>query len=142
MRFKKTDKGYILRLFKSENLIEELTNFCNNNHIHSGMFHGIGAVLGAELGSYDLVKKEYRFKKLNKPLELISLTGNIALVDRKSFLHVHAVLSDENLTCFGGHLKKAFIGATCEVYLFDFETDIERFYDKEIGLKLLNCDLE
>ncbi len=142
MRFKKTNKGYIIRLLKNENLIEELTNFCNENAIQSGIFYGIGAVLDAELGFYHLDKKEYEFKKLNKPLEIVSLTGNIALVDNKPFLHIHTVLSDIDFSCMGGHLKNAIVGATCEVFLFDFEEDIERIYDEDIGLKLLNCDMK
>lgn len=140
MEFLKSDKGYVVRLEKGERLVEKLTGFCKENNIHSGIFNGIGAVLGAEIGFYNLDKKEYEFKKFDQNLELASLIGNVSLVDQEPYLHIHVVVSDSNLACYGGHLKEATVGATCEIYLDDHGIGISRKYDEEIGLKLLNCD--
>src|SRR4029079_9246490 len=96
VRFIKTDKHYIIRLGKGEKLIEQLTRFCEDNGIHSGFIQGLGGTLSAEIGYYVLEKKEYTFKKIEKLCEIVSLTGNVALVDQKPFLHIHTVLSDEN----------------------------------------------
>jgi predicted DNA-binding protein with PD1-like motif len=139
MKFSKTEKGYIIRLLKGEKIIERLTSFCNQNSIESGVFQGIGAVMSAELGFYHLDKKEYEFKKIENLMEIVSMTGNVALVEGQPFLHIHTVLSDENLQTIGGHLKEAQVGATCELFLTKFETPVERVFDEETGLKLLNC---
>jgi len=104
-------------------------------------FYGIGAVLEAELAFYSLAKKKYIFKKLEKPQEIVSLTGNIALVENKPFLHIHAVLANDDFICSGGHLKEAVVGATGEIYLFSLKDAIERIFDEEIGLKLLDCKI-
>jgi len=140
MTFKKTSKGYIVRLFKGEKIVESLTKFCEDENIASGIFHGIGAVLQAEIGLYNLDKKQYSFTEFNNGMELVSMTGNVALVDSKPFLHIHVVLADDNKKTFGGHLKEGIVGPTCEIYIFNFEEKIKREYDEEIGLKLLNLD--
>jgi len=138
MKLQQTTKGYVLRLNKGEEIMETLTRFCVENKIGSGIFYGIGAVLNAQIGFYHLDKKEYSFKVFDKPLEIVSLTGNVSLVDHEPFLHVHVVLSDEDYRAFGGHLKEARVGATCEVYFFETEIKINRKLDEDIGLKLLD----
>jgi len=141
MVFRKTENGYIIRLIKDEKIVEALTDFCAKENTRSGVFYGIGAVQEAELGFYYLNKKEYKFKKLDRPQEIVSLTGNVALIENKPFLHIHTVLANDDFVCSGGHLKEAVVGATCEIYLFTFKDAMERVFDKEIGLKLLDCKI-
>lgn len=140
MTYSKTDKGYIIRLIRGEKIIETLTQFCKKENIHAGVFHGIGAVENPELGYYHLDTKEYEFRTIEKMLEIVSLTGNVALVDDEPFLHIHTVVSDDTFTTYGGHLKEGTVGATCEVYLTNFGIDIEREFDEETGLKLLSLN--
>lgn len=139
MHYLKTDKGYLIRLLKNENILETLTKFCHEEAIHTATFSGIGAVLEAEVGYYHLEKKEYHFQKIESPMEIVSLQGNVAMVENSPFLHMHIVLGREDLTCVGGHLKEATVGATCEIFLIPLDKTVERVYDEEIGLKLLQC---
>lgn len=140
MTYSKTDKGYIIRLIRGEKIIETLTQFCRKENIHTGVFHGIGAVENPELGYYYLDRKEYKWQRIEKMLEIVSLTGNVALVDDEPFLHIHTVVSDDTFTTYGGHLKEGTVGATCEVYLTNFGIDIEREFDEETGLKLITLN--
>ncbi len=142
MKYTSSEKGYILRLSKGEKIIETLTQFCEDQNIHSGLFHGIGAVENPELGYYHLDRKEYEFRTIEKMLEIVSLTGNVALVDGEPFLHIHTVVSDNTFQTYGGHLKEGTVGATCEIYLTNFGIDIERKFDESTGLKLLSCNQE
>lgn len=134
----KTDKGFIIRLTKGEKIIETLSEFSKNQTIYSGVFQGIGAVLDAQLGFYNLDRKEYEFKKIESLHEIVSMNGNISRVDNQPFLHIHIVLASNNLQCIGGHLKEAAVGATCEIYLTPFDTELTRQFDEETGLKLLS----
>jgi len=142
MQFVKTENYYLIRLEKGEDIIPCLTKFCEENNVLSGVFQGIGAFLSSELGYYNLENKEYSFKKIDKACEIVSLTGNLSVLDGKPFFHIHTVLSDENLACFGGHLKQGTVGATCEIYLLPSVTKIERELDEAIGLKLLCLNKE
>lgn len=140
MQYTKTPQGYLLRLSKGEKLAERLTAFCTEKHITSGFFQAIGALSHAELGYYNLEKKEYVWKTMEGDRELVSLTGNVSLVDNNPFVHMHTVLSDENFSCIGGHLKEGIVGATCEVNIIDLQKEIHREFDEEVGLKLLHCE--
>lgn len=140
MQYRKTDHGYLIRLEKGEEIIATLTRVCQDNGIHAGYLHGLGAALWAELGYYDLDKQEYQFKKVDGLAEIVALNGNVALKDGQPFLHIHAVLADQNLQTFGGHLKEAATGGTCEVYISAFDFDIHRELDEATGLSLLNLE--
>lgn len=140
MQFTKTEKGYLIRLLKGENLVETLTSFCAQQQIHAGVFSAIGSAAKAELGYFNPEKKEFSFTSFTQSLEIVSLWGNVSLVGDKPFLHIHAVLSDDKLACHGGHLKEAVIGPTCEVFLTDLQMTISREYDESIGLNLLQCE--
>jgi len=140
MQYTQTKHGYFIHLQKDEEMHMELIAFCKEKNIQSGVFHGIGAVLSAELGFYHLETKEYAFQQFNEPMEIVSLTGNVALVDGEPFMHIHGVFGDTAYKTVGGHVKEAIVGATCELHLTDTEETVERAQDDSIGLKLWNLD--
>lgn len=140
MNIRDTERGYILKLSRGEKVIETLTNFCASRGIRSGAFTGIGAVKNATIGYYDLAARRYFFKGFPEDREVASMNGNIAMVEGKPYLHVHAVLSkmDDSLSCVGAHLKEADVAVTLEVFLTDYGVSVERRLDEEVGLKLLH----
>jgi len=138
MFYRKIPGGFLIRLKKNEEIVTELTNFCEEQNVQAGFIHGLGAVQSAEIGFYHLNKQEYEFKNIDEDLEIVSLHGNVSLVGGKPFFHLHGVFSDEKLKCYGGHLKSAIIGGTGEFRLEVFEEPISRVHNDEVGLKLLD----
>jgi predicted DNA-binding protein with PD1-like motif len=128
----------VLVFEKGEQLIVALTDFCRDNRIHAGFFHGLGGALAAELGYYHLDSREYEFQKLDQVLEIASLHGNIALKDGEPFIHAHGVFSDAELRTYAGHIKELTVGGTCEVHLRTFEASWQRRFDEETGLSLMH----
>ncbi len=138
MTYKQTNSGYIVRLFQGEDLIASLTNFCAEHRIESGRLEGIGAVSSATIGYYDLDEKEYHFTTYDDVIyELVSMTGNVALVDGKAFLHVHASIAGQDLKVLGGHVQEMTVGVTVEVFLAVCDGSVVRELDEGIGLKLM-----
>jgi len=139
MKVKDVESGFVIKLERNERVMETLTNFCTERSIKGGFFHALGAVKNTEIGYYNLEKREYFFKKIPEDREVASMTGNIALVDGKPFIHAHAVLSamDDTLSCVGAHIKETEVAVTLEVYLTPFASAFTREYDEETGLKLL-----
>lgn len=134
-------RDYVLRLVRGEDVFSSLTAFCENEGIKHAVFRGIGAVEKSTIGYYDLAKKEYGKKEYPDAMEVASMTGNIALVDGKPFVHCHAVLSGivpgtENQP-IGGHVFEAVVAVTLEIHLEAFAEPVERHLDDDIGLKLL-----
>lgn len=142
MQYTKLQSGYMVRISKGEDISQSLLQVAKKENIQSGFFQAIGGVSELTLGYYDLEKKEYLWKEFTPEFEIVSLTGNISLVDGQQFLHMHGVFSDSNFSCIGGHVKEGKAGATVEVYITPFEKPITRVMDQGIGLKLLQCEME
>lgn len=141
MQFKKSDNFYLIRLERNENLIEEISKFCEKEEINAAFFTAIGALSSSTISFYNFQSKEYLDKNIDEDLEIVSLTGNISIVENKPFVHFHGVFSNKNFECFGGHIKKGIVGATCEIHLTKLNMKIERKMDDSIGLKLLDCNI-
>lgn len=140
MKHKELNGVHVMLLLEGEKLIESITDFCSSKKIAAAQFTAIGALKEIELGFYDLAAKEYRWKKAEAELELDTATGNVALLDGKQTVHAHATVSDNEMHAFGGHLKEATVGASCEVFLTPLQGKIERKPDDKTGLKLMQID--
>lgn len=122
-------------------MFESLQNFVIEHKISNAFINGIGSLNQVELGYYNLNKKEYLRKEFNQDLELLSLNGNITLVNDQPFLHIHTVLGDEEFKCIGGHLFRAKVAVTCEIRLTIINSKVQRVLNDEIGLKLIQCKI-
>lgn len=139
MKSKKTSTGYIVRLEKGEEVIETLTKFCETEKIKSGSISGIGATNNVDLKSFDEKTKKYLEKKFSgEDYEILSLNGNITLLNGKPFLHLHAVLSDPNYNAFGGHIGSVVISVTGEIVINIFDVTIPRKLDNEFQLNFID----
>lgn len=136
---KKTKSSDIImgRLDHGVDLLEELTDICRENDIRLGRVEAIGAVRKARLAYYDQHTFEYRFFSIDKPLEIVTLTGNISLKDGKPFVHAHIALADKTGAVFGGHLASGTIVFACETIIESMEgSSFERKFDEETHLPL------
>ena len=138
MKYKKTNKGYIIKIERGEKVIETLTKFCNEQNVVNGWISGLGAVSSAEFGHYDLTEKEYALKVYNQMMEVVSMTGNVVLLDGKPFLHVHCVFSDTENKAYGGHVKEMTVRVVLEVLLISSDSTVKRTLDEDIGLRLFD----
>lgn len=138
MLVKKMNKGYYLRIDRGNEIIENIKTFCSSYKIGSGLISGLGSVTEAELGLFDIEKKEYLKKEYKEILEIASMNGNISTMEGQPYLHIHAVLSDRECKTYGGHFARGIVGATCEIIIIPFENDADRLFSEEVGLNLLN----
>jgi predicted DNA-binding protein with PD1-like motif len=76
---------------------------------------GIGMLRDVTLAFW--TGKEYKEHKVPGPAELLSLQGNFSLREGKSHVHCHAVLGLEDGSTVGGHLSKATVHETNEIYI-------------------------
>jgi uncharacterized protein len=131
---------YVVRLEPDERIVETLTGLCEREGIGAGYFHGLGAVSRAELGHFEPAAGDYIWMELEGPWEIVSLYGNVAVLDGQPFVHAHAVLSDRSFAVRGGHLREAVVSATCEIALIRPGGEIGRKKDAGSGLFLLDLD--
>ncbi len=129
--------NYMLVLQRDEELFETLNNWSKNNKISSGWLSGIGGSGGLTLGYYNLEYKEYQWQNFDEGLEILSLTGNLSLVDGLPFWHVHGTFGKDNFQVVGGHVNKLIVGLTCELHITTSNIAVTRQNDEFTGLKLL-----
>ena len=137
MKNSKSGNLHFIKLDKGEEIISTITTFANELCLKSGFLTGIGALRDLEIGYFDMKKAKYDIKKMDGEYELLSLMGNLGVVDGKVNPHLHVVLGDDKFQCYGGHLLKGYIAITCELVLAATDMRLERIYDDETKLKLL-----
>lgn len=133
--------GFFLVFKRGESFMSTLANFCEENEVHWGQFHAVGALENVEIGYYDLATREYVFRGEEGPFEVASMSGNIAEMEgEQPVVHAHAVLArcDDSLECVGGHVRSARVALTLELCLWHVTQPLIRSMDDETGLNLIN----
>ena len=95
---KSIEKGNLIfvQLFPGEEIKEKMSETCVKHNIKTAVIvSGIGQIKNAKVG-YFKKKGYYSTTNFEKPMEIISLTGNI-IKQKKDFIsHLHICLADEN----------------------------------------------
>jgi len=131
------NRRYILRFDKGEEVFAGLAEFAAKNQIQAAVFWGIGTVSEAELGFYNSFLKQYRSKPMLENFEIISLIGNISMLDGKPSLHAHGSFGRTDFSVIGGHVFKLVTLATCEIFLIKLDGTLERKNNPELNLNLM-----
>jgi predicted DNA-binding protein with PD1-like motif len=140
MQYIPSGNSSLLILDRGEELHSVLNDFAQERGLASAWLSGLGGGDNATLGFYDIEIKQYVWREFNEPFEILSLQGNLSLVDGKPFWHVHAVISGRDLQSYGGHVRHLRVGLTGELHITPLDTPLTRQHDDVTGLKLL-CPL-
>jgi predicted DNA-binding protein with PD1-like motif len=126
------------RMAKGADLLAALERLARDHNLTLGEVQAIGAVSQARLGYYHQAERQYYFLDLARPLEIVSLIGNISLKDGKPMVHAHLTLADEEGRAFGGHLAEGTLVFACEFAIQEYRTatPLVRRLDEPTGLFL------
>lgn len=137
MRVKDSKTHLIIRLEKGEEVVSSIVNVCKEYNIKLGVITGIGAVSLAVVGYFNVEEKKYYSNEFKGSLEILSLMGNITNKDGEVYIHPHLTFADEEGNAKGGHLNKAIISATGEIFIEKIDDNIGRVFSDEVGLNLM-----
>ena len=136
MKYNKVDDKIFVSIDKGELVNQSLLNVAEKEGLNSGWINGLGAISNIEIGYWDIEEKIYVKKLFDEDYELLSLIGNVSLVDNKSFIHTHISFSDTKFKVYGGHLFDAKVIAAAEFCIFTSEYHLHRKLNCDIGLSL------
>ena len=136
MNYKRVDDKIFVSIDKGELVNQQLLKVAQKEHLNSGWINGLGAISNIEIGYWDIDKKVYVKKKFNHDYELLSLIGNVTLVDEMPFIHTHISFSDTDFKVYGGHLFDAEVIAAAEFCIFTSDYSLHRKLNCDIGLSL------
>ena len=94
MKYKRVDDKIFVSIDKGELVNQKLLEVSQKEELNSGWINGLGAISDIEIGYWDIEEKIYVKKNFNDDYELLSLIGNVSLVDNKPFIHTHISFSD------------------------------------------------
>ena len=140
MRFRKlhsVPSVYILCFDKGDMFLEGLLGFARGEGLSGASFSGLGAFSRGELAFFNRETNEYDPIPVEEQVEVLNITGNIALFEGEPRIHAHATLSRPDGTTLGGHLVDAEVWPTLEITLIETDGTIERKIDEETELALI-----
>jgi predicted DNA-binding protein with PD1-like motif len=130
-------RTFVVVFDSGDEVLENLLAFAKEHRLSAAEFSGIGALSAAVLGYFDWQKKDYRRIPVDEQVEVLSLTGNIAVADGKPKLHPHVVVGKADGSAHGGHLLEARVRPTLEVIVTESPAHLQRRSDAETGLALI-----
>jgi predicted DNA-binding protein with PD1-like motif len=131
-------KNYAIVLAKGDEVMSGLTDFARQNKVASASFTAIGAFSHATVAWFDDSKKEFKLIPIEQQVELVSMIGNIALVNDKPAVHTHVSVASSDGTVRGGHVINAFVFPTLELFMTVYPTPLHKESDEATGLKLID----
>ena len=138
MKTKRTETGFLVVLDVGDEIVNSLKTLAASERIGLASLSGIGAVRNAVLGYLDLTQKQYLKREFGpESMELLSLLGNLTVLDGEPVVHCHVVLADREMKTFGGHLFEATTSVTVEMFVRVFEGEVPRQFDPASGANLM-----
>jgi uncharacterized protein len=115
-----------------------LASAAQDHALHAASLTGIGGFSSAVLGYFDLGTRGYRRIPVDEQVEVLSLTGDVALgEDGGPMVHAHVVVGLADGTTRGGHLLEGRVRPTLEVVFLESPGHLQRRTDPNTGLPLL-----
>ncbi|MDX1665025.1 MAG: PPC domain-containing DNA-binding protein [Candidatus Promineifilaceae bacterium] len=135
------EKTYAVIYDKGDEFIAELKRFAEKQGLSSARFTAVGAFSDIILQYFQRDKKEYKDIPVEEQVEVLTLTGDIALTpEGKPEVHAHVVLGKSDGTAIGGHIKQAHVWPTLELVLTEYPDYLQKRTDPETGLTLIDLD--
>ena len=130
-------KIHVFRVKPKGELLAEITRYCREHQVTSGIVLGIiGSVESAQINYLVELPGKYQSMDYNGPLEIVSAQGSVALKVETPIVHIHIQLSTQDILT-GGHLAQATVFSTAEVVIGELDYQLRRQPDDYTGLNEL-----
>src|SRR5207237_9237551 len=97
-----------------------------------------GSLSNATMGFFERKRKDYKRIEIEEQVEVVSIFGNLAKDESAEYkLHAHVVIGKSDGSAHGGHLLKAHVWPTLELFLTETSETLRRKIDEETNLPLI-----
>lgn len=136
MEYRKFNNVIVARIDKGEEILDKIKEIANLEKIKLANINALGAVNDFTVGVYNIDEKKYYSNSFKGNFEIVSLTGSINTMNNEFYSHIHASFGNDKGEVFGGHLNRAIVSATCEMFIYIIDGNVDRFKDEDTGLNL------
>ncbi len=138
MEYKRFGNTVVVRIDRGEEVLEELKHVALQENVKLANINALGAVGEFTVGVFHTAEKQYAANSFKGDFEIVSLTGSISAMNGEYYAHLHMAAGDKDGHVFGGHLNRAVISATCELFMNVIDGTVERKFSEEVGLNLFD----
>jgi predicted DNA-binding protein with PD1-like motif len=131
------EKTHVLVFDTGDEVMTGLLAFARERRIRAARFTAIGAFSSLTLGYFEWERKDYKRIRVDEQVEVLALTGDVAVKAGEPKVHAHVVVGKADGTAHGGHLLDARVRPTLEVMLVESPAHLERVHDERSGLALI-----
>ncbi len=140
MEYKRFNNKIVARIDKGEEILEKIREIALKENIKLANVNALGATNDFTVGVYNIDEKKYYSNSFTGNFEIVSLTGSINTMNNEFYTHIHMSCGDSEGKVFGGHLNRAIVSATCEMFIDIIDGYVDRFKDSETGLNLFEFE--
>jgi predicted DNA-binding protein with PD1-like motif len=127
----------VARCEPGDDLYQCLAQLVKERGVRAVHFQVIGAVSRAKVGIFE--HGRYEWLEHAGVLEISSCLGNVAVKEGESFVHCHAVFTDDKGTVLAGHVSEGcIVEPTAEIHLTVYEGEVKRRQDPATRLWVLD----
>jgi len=130
-------KTHMLVLRSGDDALKAIAGFAAQQSIEGATFSALGAFETSTIAYWNRETKEYEPIEVPEQVEVLTMTGNVAMAGTDRRLHAHVILGRRDGSTMGGHLMKAVVHPTLEVFIVDLGMRLARTRDETTGLWLL-----
>jgi predicted DNA-binding protein with PD1-like motif len=132
------ERTYAVIFAKGDEIMSGLTEFAVREKLVASHFTAIGALERGRFGWFDRAQKAYRNIPIEEQVELISLVGDVGLVNGAPQIHAHRAVGFPDGQMRGGHILEAVVWPTLELFLTAYRTPLIKTHDAETNLSLFD----
>ena len=140
MEYRKFNNTIIARIDKGEEILEKIKEISIKENIKLANINALGAINEFTVGVFKTKEKKYYSNSFEGDFEIVSLTGTVNTMNGEFYTHIHMSAGDAEGKVFGGHLNKAIVSATCEMFIQVIDGTVEREFDEGVGLNLFKFE--
>ena len=135
-------RQYAVIFYQGDEAFSGLLEFAEKYQVTSAHFTAIGALSGATLGWFDPQRKMYKKIPIDGQHEVIAMSGDIALYQRRPVVHTHMVVGSPDGTARAGHVLAAYVSPTLEVMVTVDPVAMQKRFDPATDLTLIDPALK
>lgn len=138
MEYRRFDNVIVARIDRGEEIHDSLRELAVKEKIKLANVSALGATNDFTVGVYKVDERKYIANDFRGDYEITSLTGSVNTMNGEYYAHLHISCADETGKAVGGHLNRAVISVTCEMFVHIIDGQVDRKLEGSIGINLFD----